>query len=115
MQRSEHTRRRYRTLCVPWRRVCSPGWPAGCTGAHVMTVTPSSVGGWRGTALLRRRSRRTIRFLTAVTIALIGLLVVVGLLLAWRDYTGRRTAVLDDARLRARAAAADADRFLRDR
>jgi PAS domain S-box-containing protein len=80
-----------------------------------MTLVPGGGGGWRATALLRHRFRRTARFLTTVTIALIGVLVVIGLLLAWRDYTGRRTAVLDDARLRARAAAADADRFLRDR
>ncbi|HEY7293428.1 MAG TPA: cache domain-containing protein, partial [Dehalococcoidia bacterium] len=63
----------------------------------------------------RPRSLRPPRLIIGVIVPLVALLAAVGLLLAWHDYSGRRASVVADTQLLARAAAADADRFLRDR
>ncbi len=63
---------------------------------------------------MRPRALRPTRLL-AVTVPLTALLAIAGFLLASRDYSGRRASVVADTQLLARAAAADADRFLRDR
>jgi len=63
---------------------------------------------------MRPRALRPARLL-AVTVPLAALLAIAGLLLASRDYSGRRASAVADTQLLARAAAADADRFLRDR
>jgi PAS domain S-box-containing protein len=64
--------------------------------------------------VVRPRALRPARLLV-VTVPLAAVLAIAGLLLASRDYNGRRASVVADTQLLARAAAADADRFLRDR
>lgn len=64
---------------------------------------------------VRQRAVRPARRLVGMTAPLLLLLAAAGALLAWRDYNARRDSVIVDTQLLARAAAADADRFLRDR
>jgi PAS domain S-box-containing protein len=80
-----------------------------------MMLTPDPVAPGRPRSLLRQSSRHTALVLTAVTAALVVLLAAAGLVLAWREYQRGREAVRVDTKLLARAAAADSDRFLRDR
>lgn len=68
----------------------------------------------RALRAMRPRALRPARLL-AVTVPLAALLAFAGLLLASHDYSGRRASVVADTQLLARAASADADRFLRDR
>ncbi|MFN8559636.1 MAG: hypothetical protein U0531_20610 [Dehalococcoidia bacterium] len=61
------------------------------------------------------RAMRPGRRLLALTVPIMLLLAAVGLALAWRDYQSRRAHALAQTALLARAAAGEADRFLRDR
>jgi asparagine N-glycosylation enzyme membrane subunit Stt3 len=72
---------------------------------------PPETGLTRGIGLLFRPTPGTRLILIAVPVVI--LLGAIGLVLAWRNYHAQRDLVIDESRLLAVSAAADADRFLR--
>src|SRR5207253_1828819 len=76
----------------------------GVAGAGSMPPGPGTERGSWPAARFRRPTLRSARSLIALAAAVVVVLAAAGLLLAWRDYSGRRAAVLVDTRQLARAA-----------